>query len=104
MKDNKEVCKVVINLLTEDGFFENEWIDESKFRPRFYKATEHIKFEQTEKCVNRFIGFAEVVAKSIIRENVDTTLDELKAKGLVKEVATDEGNTGFILNKDYKNE
>ena len=77
MKDNKELCKVVINLLTEDGFFENEWIDESKFRPRFYKATEHIKFEQTEECVNRFIGFAEVVAKSIIRENVDTTLKAL---------------------------
>ena len=33
MKDNKDVCKLVINLLTEDGFFENEWIDEVKFRP-----------------------------------------------------------------------
>ena len=80
MKDNKDVCKLVINLLTEDGFFENEWIDEGKVQP-LLQSDEHIEFNQTEECVNRFIGFAEVVAKSIIRENIDTTLDELKAKG-----------------------
>ena len=59
MKNNKDVCKLVINLLTEDGFFENEWIDEGKFRLLSYKATEHIEFKQTEECVNRFIGLAE---------------------------------------------
>ena len=104
MKTNKDICKMVIGFLSEDGFFENEWIDEGKFRPRFYKATEHISYTKTEECVNRFIGIAELVAKDIIRENVETTLDELKAKGLVNEVTTEEGNTGFVLNKDYSNE
>ena len=104
MKDNKDMCKLVINLLNEDGFFDNEWIDEHKFRPRFYKATEHITYEETEECINRFIGFAEVVSKEIVKENINSTLDELESKGLVKEVTTEDGNTGFILNKDYKNE
>ena len=104
MKDNKDMCKLVIKLLREDGFFDNEWIDEHKFRPRFYKATEHIKFERTEETVNRFIGMAEVVSREIVKENINSTLDELQTKGLVNEVTTDNGNTGFILNKDFKNE
>tara|TARA_A200000159_G_scaffold163421_1_gene189592 strand:+ start:32 stop:346 length:315 start_codon:yes stop_codon:yes gene_type:complete len=104
MKDNKDMCKLVINLLNEDGFFDNEWIDEHKFRPRFYKATEHITYEETEECINRFIGFAEVVSREIVQENINTTLDELESKGLVKEVTTEDGNSGFVLNKDYKNE
>jgi hypothetical protein len=104
MKSNKDMCKLVINLLNEDGFFDNEWIDERKFRPRFYKATEHIKFERTEETINRFIGFAEVVSREIIKENINTTLDELQSKGLIKEVTTEDGNTGFELNKNYKNE
>ena len=33
MKSNKDICKMVIGFLSEDGFFENEWIDEGKFRP-----------------------------------------------------------------------
>jgi len=104
MKKNIDICKMVINLLSEDGFFDNEWIDEHKFRPRFYKATEHIKFERTEETVNRFIGMAEVVSREIVKENINSTLDELQTKGLVNEVTTDNGNTGFILNKDFKNE
>tara|TARA_B100001057_G_C22851969_1_gene951333 strand:- start:3096 stop:3410 length:315 start_codon:yes stop_codon:yes gene_type:complete len=104
MKSNKDICKLVIKLLNEDGFFDNEWIDEHKFRPRFYKATEHIKFERTEETINRFIGFAEVVSREIVKENINNTLDELEGKGLVKEVTTEDGNTGFVLNKNFKNE
>ena len=104
MKDNKDICKLVINLLSEDGFFDSEWIDEHKFRPRFYKATEHIEFERTEETINRFIGMAEVVSKEIVKENINNTLDELQTKGLVNEVTTDNGNTGFVLNKNYKHE
>tara|TARA_B100001063_G_scaffold20681_1_gene15894 strand:- start:297 stop:611 length:315 start_codon:yes stop_codon:yes gene_type:complete len=104
MKSNKDMCKLVIKLLNEDGFFDNEWIDEHKFRPRFYKATEHIKFKEDIETIDRFIGFAEVVSREIVQENINTTLDELESKGLVKEVTTEDGNSGFILNKDYKNE
>jgi len=104
MKSNKEICKLVIKLLKEDGFFENEWIDEHKFRPRFYKATEHIKVESDIQTINRFIGFAEVVSREIVKENINSTLDVLESKGLVNEVTTEDGNTGFVLNKDYKNE
>ena len=74
------------------------------FRSLFYKATEHITYEEIEECINRFIGFAEVVSREIVKENINTTLDELESKGLVTEVTTEDGNTGFVLNKDYKNE
>jgi hypothetical protein len=47
---------------------------------------------------------AEVVSREIVKENINSTLDELQTKGLVNEVTTDNGNTGFILNKDFKNE
>tara|TARA_B100000780_G_scaffold157868_1_gene110424 strand:- start:518 stop:832 length:315 start_codon:yes stop_codon:yes gene_type:complete len=104
MKDNKDICKMVIGLLKEDGFFDNEFVDEHKFRPRFYKATDHIKFERSEECINRFIGFAEVIGKEIVKENINNTLDTLKNKGLVNEVTTGNGNSGFVLNKNYKNE
>ena len=104
MKSNKDICKLVINLLNEDGFFDNEWIDEHKFRPRFYKATEHIKPTSDVETINRFIGFAEVVSREIVKENINSTLDELESKGLVKEVTTEDGNAGFILNKNFKNE
>tara|TARA_B100000768_G_scaffold54792_1_gene53305 strand:+ start:16 stop:387 length:372 start_codon:yes stop_codon:yes gene_type:complete len=104
MESNKDICKLVINLLNEDGFFENEWIDEHKFRPRFYKATEHIEFKRTEETINRFIGMAEVVSREIVKENINTTLDELQTKGLVNEVTTENGNSGFVLNKNFKNE
>ena len=34
--NKKEIgAKTILETLTEDGFFENEWIDERKFRPRF---------------------------------------------------------------------
>ena len=56
MKSNKDICKLVIKLLGEDGFFDNEWIDEHKFRPRFYKATEHIKPTSDVETINRFIA------------------------------------------------
>ena len=58
----------------------------------------------TEETINRFIGMAEVVSKEIVKENINTTLDELQTKGLVNEVTTDNGNTGFVLNKNYKHE
>jgi hypothetical protein len=104
MKSNKDICKLVIKLLNEDGFFENEWIDEHKFRPRFYKATEHIKFQSDIETINRFIGMAEVVSREIVKENINSTLDVLQSKGLVNEVTTDNGNTGFVLNKNFKDE
>tara|TARA_R110001606_G_scaffold2228_3_gene9444 strand:- start:1131 stop:1496 length:366 start_codon:yes stop_codon:yes gene_type:complete len=102
MKKNIDICKVVVNLLNEDGFFDNEWIDEHKFRPRFYKATEGL--EATEENVHAFLSIAELVSKDIIRENIDSTLDRLQSKGIVNEVTTESGETGFIMNKEYKNE
>ena len=98
MKNNIEVCKMVIEVLNEDGFFENEWIDENKFRPRFYKAAEKVECDDTETLVNTLMALAEQVSKDIIRENVDTTLNELTKKGLVKSVVMDNGQIGYELN------
>ena len=104
MKSNKDICGVEINLLNEDGFFDNEWIDEHKFRPRFFKATAGIEVTPSSECISKFIGIAELISKDIIRENIDSTLDRLQSKGIVNEVTTESGDTGFILNKDYKHE
>lgn len=98
MKSNIEICKIVIEVLTEDGFFDNEWIDENKFRPRFYNAAQSVEADDTESLVTNLMGLAEVVAKDIIRENVDATLNELTEKGLVNSVVMDNGEVGYELN------
>lgn len=104
MESNKDICKLVIKLLKEDDFFRNEWIDEHKFRPRFYKATDGIDVTHPLECVEAFIGIAEIVSKDIIRENIDSTLDMLQSKGIINEVTDESGKTGFILNKEDNNE
>ena len=40
----QDITKIIVDTLKEDGFFDNEWIDENKFRPRFIKAASKIKF------------------------------------------------------------
>ena len=102
---NKEITDIIIETLKEEGFFENEWIEESKFRPRFRRLASQVKLTGDLGIdFTTLFTMAEDVSKMIIKENVDNTLDGLVDKGLVEEVATSDGVTAYKLNKDYKNE
>ena len=72
----KDIVKIILETLSEDGFFNNEWIDENKFRPRFINSASKINFtDDLGKDMETLFNLAETVAKSIIQENVDTTID-----------------------------
>tara|TARA_Y100000287_G_scaffold185586_1_gene189255 strand:+ start:378 stop:689 length:312 start_codon:yes stop_codon:yes gene_type:complete len=100
----KDIVKIILETLSEDGFFNNEWIDENKFRPRFINSASKINFtDDLGKDMETLFNLAETVAKSIIQENVDTTMNDLIDKGLVEEVTNDKGETGFVLSKQLTN-
>ena len=104
MKSTTEISKMVITTLKDDGFFDNEWIDENKFRPRFINATSDVEFTDEIEGLTTLLSIAEQVAKDIIRENVDDTLEQLVDKGMVNEVVMDNGELAFELNKNYNGE
>jgi len=101
----QDITKIIVDTLKEDGFFDNEWIDENKFRPRFINAASKIEFtNDLGKDMETLFNLAESVSKHIIRDNVDSTMGDLINKGLVEVVATDDGEEGYILSKAFKNE
>jgi len=104
MKSNNEICKMVITALKDDGFFDNEWIDENKFRPRFYNASTNVEFGNEIDGLQKLLSIAEQVSKDIIRENIDDTLGDLVDKGLIKTVTTEDGEIAYELNKEYDGE
>lgn len=104
MKSTTEISKMVITTLKDDGFFDNEWIDENKFRPRFINATSDVEFTDEIEGLTTLLSIAEQVAKDIIRENVDDTLEQLVDKGMINEVVMDNGELAFELNKNYNGE
>lgn len=104
MKSTTEISKMVMTTLKDDGFFDNEWIDENKFRPRFINATSNVEFTDEIEGLTTLLSIAEQVAKDIIRENVDDTLEQLVDKGMVNEVVMDNGELAFELNKNYNGE
>jgi len=101
MKSNKDMCKLVINLLNEDGFFDNEWIDEHKFRPRFFNAVSKLNEDTT--TFGKLFELAEAISKDIIRENIDNTMKDLIKKGIVESVNSDSDEPTYKLNVN-KNE
>ena len=101
MKSNKDICKLVIKLLKEDGFFENEWIDEHKFRPRFFNAVSKLNEDTT--TFGKLFELAEAISKDIIRENIDNTMKDLIKKGIVESVNSDSDEPTYKLNVN-KNE
>ena len=104
MKSNNEICKMVITALKDDGFFDNEWVDENKFRPRFYNASANVEFGNEIDGLQKLLSIAEQVSKDIIRENIDDTLGDLVDKGLIKTVTTEDGEIAYELNKEYDGE
>ena len=88
MKKIEVGANAILDTLTEDGFFENEWIDENKFRPRFKRLVSQLDEDTT--TFEMLFGMAERISKDIIRENIDKTMGELIEKGIVEKVDSDE--------------
>jgi len=100
--NKKEVgAKAILETLTEDGFFDNEWIDEHKFRPRFFNAVSKLNEDTT--TFGKLFELAEVISKDIIRENIDNTMKELIKKGIVESVDSNSDEPTYKLNVN-KNE
>jgi len=95
--NKKEVgAKAILETLTEDGFFDNEWIDEHKFRPRFFNAVSKLNEDTT--TFGKLFELAEVISKDIIRENIDNTMKDLIKKGIVESVNSDSDEPTYKLN------
>jgi len=99
MEYKKNALKSIIETLKEDGFFENEWIDENKFRPRFINAGSKLNLgKDLGNDFETLFKLAEEISKDIIRENIDETMGSLIDKGLVTNVGDDE--PAYKLNID----
>lgn len=95
--NKKEVgAKAILDTLTEDGFFENEWVDEHKFRPRFLNAVS--KLNEDTMSFGMLFELAEAISKDIIRENIDNTMKDLIKKGIVESVDSDSDEPTYKLN------
>ena len=96
MKKIEVGYKVILETLTEDGFFENAWIDERKFRPRFLNAVDKLNEDTTS--FGMLFELAESISKDVIRENIDKTMSELVKKGLVESIDSDSDEPTYKLN------
>jgi len=102
--NNKHLADTIVNQLTDDDYFEHEFIDKHKFKVRFYKILEASDFISKANTEEELLGLVMDVVmkltKSIIKENVDSTLSGLKDKGIIKEVITENGEVGYSMNQN----
>tara|TARA_B100001094_G_C17933031_1_gene671701 strand:+ start:85 stop:384 length:300 start_codon:yes stop_codon:yes gene_type:complete len=98
MKKIEVGANAILDTLTEDGFFDNEWIDENKFRPRFKNAVSQL--DESTTTFEKLFRLAEHISKDIIRENIDKTMGELIEKGIVEKVDSDEPTYKLNINKN----
>lgn len=100
--DTKELTNIVVETLREDGFFENKWIDEHKFRPRFYNSVKSISLSNDlGHTLESLFTIAEEISSEIISENVTNTMDGLVEKNIVSRDYDADGELTYSLNKDY---
>lgn len=98
--DIKELTNDIYESLREDGFFESEFIDEYKFKARFYKTMSNSEVTENDLDAESIMDLVMEITKEIIKENVDNTVSELKDKGILNEVETEDGDIGYVLNKN----
>jgi len=101
MNKKEAGAKAILETLTEDGFFDNEWVDEHKFRPRFFNAVSKLNEDTT--TFGKLFELAEAISKDIIRENIDNTMKDLIEKGIVESVDSNSDEPTYKLNVN-KNE
>ena len=95
--DAKNITKMVIETLDEEGVLGNKFFDESKFRSRCYRAltSSDINVEDHEKILD----LAMYIADSIIVDNINSTFKKLVNKGILSETENDSGDISYKLNK-----
>jgi hypothetical protein len=94
---NKEIFNEYIEYLRMVGFFKNNFLDEYKFRNRMYKYIVANKIVDDYVFTDEFQPAANTIAKSIIEENIESTLQSLKKIGLLESVISDDGVEQFKL-------
>lgn len=100
--DRKELTNIVVETLREDGFFENKWMDEHKFRPRFYNSVKSINLSNDlGHTLESLFTIAEEISSEIISENVTNTMDGLVEKNIVSRDYDEDGELTYSINKDY---
>lgn len=101
IEEAKQLTNVIHTSFKDDGHFENNFIDESKFKARLYKLIVNSNiFDDMETLTDNAIDIAFNLSKEIVRENVDTTLSELLDKGMITEVVTETGEIGYVLTEE----
>ena len=98
--DIKELTNDIYESLLEDGFFESEFIDEHKFKARFYKTMSNSVVTENNLDAESIMDLVMEITKEIIKENVDNAVSELKDKGILDEVETEDGEIGYVLNEN----
>ena len=96
----KELTNGVYESLREDGFFKSEFIDEHKFKARFYKTMSNSNVTENNLDAESIMDLVMEITREIIKENVDNTVSELKDKGILNEVETEDGDIGYVLNEN----
>ena len=96
----KELTNDIYESLRDDGFFKSEFIDEYKFKARFYKTMSNSEVTENNLDAESIMDLVMEITKDIIKENVDNTVSELKDKGILNEVETEDGDIGYVLNKN----
>ena len=96
----KELTNDIYESLRDDGFFKSEFIDEYKFKARFYKTMSNSEVTENDLDAESIMDLVMEITKEIIKENVDNTVSELKDKGILNEVETEDGDIGYVLNKN----
>ena len=96
----KELTNDIYESLRDDGFFKSEFIDEYKFKARFYKTMSNSEVTENDLDAESIMDLVMEITKEIIKENVDNTVSELKDKGILNEVETEDGEIGYVLNEN----
>jgi hypothetical protein len=95
--DAKNITKMVIETLDEEGVLDNKFFDEHKFRSRCYRAL--ISSDIDVKDYEKVLDLAMYIADSIIVDNINSTFKGLVNKGILSETENDSGDISYKLNK-----
>jgi len=96
----KEITNAVYESLKDDGFFNNEFIDEGKFKLRFFNEMYNISNETDSIDADSVLDIAFNVSNQIMLENIDKTVSELTDMGLVESVVNENGEIAYKLKEN----
>lgn len=96
----KEITNAVYESLKDDGFFNNEFIDEGKFKLRFFNEMNNIANKTDSIDADSVLDIAFNVSNQIMLENIDKTVSELTDMGLVESVVNEDGEIAYKLKEN----